>query len=77
MVAVGGQLLFLNYSPFQFEFIMLNIDITKLTDALIEAECRRDDSDKVNVMRDALTESMAEEPLFALAVLLAARDYNN
>lgn len=56
---------------------MLNIDITKLTDALIEAEGRRDDSDKVNVMRDALTESMAEEPLFALAILLAARDYNN
>lgn len=56
---------------------MLNIDINKFTDALIEADSQHNDGDTVNVIRDALAEVMAEEPLFALAVLLAAREYNN
>lgn len=55
----------------------MNININRLIDVISEADGFVNDSDRVNVVRDALLEEMQEAPLFALAVLLAAREYNN
>jgi len=53
------------------------IDIDKLTRKLVFAIDNMEDIDGVKDSCDALLEAMNDEPLFALAVILAARKYNN
>lgn len=55
---------------------MMYIDIDNLHSALAIAK-DQDNQDAVDDVCSALLEAMNEEPLFALAVMLAARNYNN
>ena len=63
-------LLLLNFT------VMMYIDVDNLHSALAIAK-DQDNQDAVDDVCDALLDAMNEEPLFALAVMLAARNYNN
>lgn len=63
-------LLLLNFA------IIMYIDIDNLHSNLAIAK-DQDNQDAVDDVCNALLEAMNEEPLFALAVMLAARNYNN
>lgn len=58
-------------------FIIMNIDLDNLYTALASCIEQPRESDIVNDVCDVLLDAMSEEPLFALAVILAARKYNN
>lgn len=55
---------------------MMYIDIDNLHSALAIAK-DQDNQDAVHDVSVVLLTAMNEEPLFALAVMLAARNYNN
>jgi len=55
----------------------MNIDLDNLYTALASCIEQSRESDIVNDVCDVLLDAMSEEPLFALAVILAARKYNN
>lgn len=63
-------LLLLNFA------IIMYIDIDNLHSNLAIAK-DQDNQDAVDDVCNALLKAMNEEPLFALAVMLAARNYNN
>lgn len=63
-------LLLLNFT------VMMYIDVDNLHSALAIAK-DQDNQDAVHDVSVALLTAMDEEPLFALAVMLAARNYNN
>ena len=57
-------------------FTIMYIDVDSLSSALAIAK-DQDNQDAVDDVCDALLDVMNEEPLFALAIMLAARNYNN
>lgn len=57
-------------------FAIMYIDVDYLSSSLAIAK-DQDNQNAVDDVCSALLEAMNEEPLFALAVMLAARNYNN